>query len=251
MKQTKWLFIFTLFFQWQFAFGQLPEKVQSDICSARLKPIIGAGISNIGGSDDFLEYSSKPSVMIGVNVPMQVSERTQFIMGAIYETKGSVSSYEVEESLGFSPNPAGRIAAINNTNSLETRTTRSYFSLPWQIGVKPINDMPLNLAVGINNSILLSQKSKVNSFGTESTRSGTENLRKFNIGILLGVAYDITPDISAGILYDHGLTDINKAEGFELRDRTLRLTLAYKLHFNPIFWESYSRRGRSKMKMYQ
>jgi|GEM_PF-6045433 len=251
MKQTKFLYIIVLFFQCQIALGQLPEKLQNDICSARLKPIIGAGLSNTGSSDDFLDYSSKPSIMLGVNVPLQLSERTQFIMGAVYETKGSVSSYEVDEGLGYSPNPAGRIAAVNNTNSLETRSTRAYVSLPWQVGVKPINDMPLSVAVGVNNSFLLSQKSKVNSFGTESTRNGTDNLRKFNIGLLLGVAYDITPVISAGILYDHGLTDINEQEGFELRDRTLRFTLAYKLNFNPIFWESYSRRGRSKMKMYQ
>lgn len=232
-----------------FAQAQLPNKLQDIICSARLVPTVGLGFTNLNAQDDLFDYEPKLSFQGGVYVPMQLSEYVQFIPGAQFETKGEISSYNIEgDGVGLF-NPGARIAAVNNENTFETNSTRSYFSLPWRFGFTPVSSLPIQISTGLNNSFLLGQRSKENRFSDESTTSGTDGLRKFSLGILFGVSYQIN-ELGIGFLYDHGLSNISDSDFLETSDRTVSITLSYNLNFNPIFKESYSKKGRRKMKMY-
>lgn len=241
--------------------AQLPSPLQNAICGARLQATVSGGISSVNTSDDYFDYSSRPAVVVGAMVPVPLSESVSLIPGIAYETKGATSQlpdYGFEEfpELGSLLNGAGRMAAVAGTAATqaaewEDSNIRSYLSLPWMIGLRPISDLrSLSFNLGMNNSILLGNKVKQTRSGAENTVSTTENIRKINLGLLVGVSYQITPVLAAGVLYDHGLTNVSTLDQVEIRDRVFRLTLGYTFHFNPIFWESYSKRGRQKMKMY-
>ncbi len=235
--------------------AQLPLPVQEAICSARLSPFLGIGISSPSSEYDRSEDSGIASPVVGANVHISMGGGWTLIPGLAYETKGSAFSYSYDNGIGRASlsgrNTNSRTLALRSTNESKTRTVRSYLSFPWQIGIRPFEKVPdLQFALGMNNSFLLGQKTTRNSFGIKTTDRGTDNLKGFNLGLLLGVSYRVIDDIAVGITYDHGLTDMSSS-GVGFRERALRLTVGYTINFNPIFLESYSRRGRAKMKQYQ
>ena len=233
--------------------AQVPMPVQKAICSARLSPFLGMGISNPSNEYDRSEDSSIASPVVGANVHISMGGGWTFIPGLAYETKGSSFSYSYDNGVGRASLSEGnsRTLALRSANESKTKTVRSYLSFPWQIGIRPFEKVPdLQFALGMNNSFLLGQKTTRNSFGSKTTERDTDNLKSFNLGLLLGVAYRVIDDVAVGITYDHGLTDMS-SRGVGFRERALRLTVGYTINFNPIFLESYSRRGRAKMKQYQ
>lgn len=236
--------------------AQLPSSVQEAICSARLSPFLAMGISSPSNEYDRSEDSGITSPVIGANVHIRMGEDWLFIPGLAYETKGSSFSYSYNNGVGSASllegNTNGHTLALRSANESKTRTVRSYISFPWQLAICPFKKLPdLQFALGMNNSFLLGQKTTRSSSGTKTIDRGTDNLKSFNLGLLFGVAYRVIDDVAVGISYDHGLTDMSSSDGFGFRERALRLTVGYTINFNPIFLESYSKRGRAKMEQYQ
>ncbi|WP_020533776.1 porin family protein [Flexithrix dorotheae] len=226
---------------------EISEKTQKMYCSARLQAILGPGLGWTGSDEerDYMESKTKmlPVVTLGFLVPVQLSENTAFRPGLVFETKGgkSESTYQVPEY----EIPGERRAAISSANGINSQSVRKYISLPLLFNIAPFPGLKeFSFIPGLTPGFLLSEKSKTNAFGHETQEKGTENMKKVDLDLVLGVGYDLTKRIGVNLVYNHGLLDTYKGD-YTSKNRSIRLLLSYKLKFNPLFKESYSSKRKN------
>jgi hypothetical protein len=254
-KKLIFIFISAFFLSAPQIFAQYKESVQKILCSVRAEPVLSLGYTGVSADDsDIFDYSGRPSVLFGVNFPFKISDNLTMIPGLAFETKGSVYEYRYSENEFFTSavsfmNGNNLSAASLNLSLFKTLERRSFISVPIQLAITPFSNglENLNLIIGLNTSMLLGSASRFDDVDRGSWEKNNKDVRGLNIGALFGVRYDFENRIGLGLIYDHGINNWSTSEFVSLRDRTVRLMVAYRLPFNPIFRESYTREGREKI----
>ncbi|MGK7393393.1 MAG: porin family protein [Candidatus Cyclobacteriaceae bacterium M3_2C_046] len=256
MKNKNIIALFGLIFWYGATYAQLPVPLQKVICSAKLEVQGGANFSRLSAEDlsDSESNNLRPGFHLGLRAHTTLSDNLFFTPGVSFEQKGTnyEYSYNYEEEYPDGLGQANSIASVQavsslsasqaNENSLTRKTSLSYLSFPLMLGFKPFKKVrQFSLITGLNPGFLLGSKTHINSFGNKSNESGTDNLRSFDLGVMLGASYLITERLGVNAFYDHGLINVNQQEfAPQTYNRSLKLMLFFRFDFNPIFLESYT-----------
>lgn len=219
-------------------------------CATNLQADGGASFASMSNDqNDPGSNGFKPGFILGISTNTRLSPLFSFNPGLAYEQKGNnyeysyeYEEYEYEPDIG-SKNPATNaridpgttIQETKGANSLERKTTLSYLTVPLILGISPIEEArDFSIVTGLNPAILLSHKTNIDSFGSESSESGTDNLRSFDLGVLAGFRYKTPYNIAVSAIYDHGLINTSNVEnGGKFYNRTIKLVFSYIFNYNP------------------
>lgn len=191
----------------------------------------GLNLSTVSISGDGSEGQS-PKSIIGFHV------------GGFAEFKVS-DKFSVQPELLFSTQGVkGEVSSSTAFYSMNTKSTQNlnYINIPVMAKYYVIEG--LHIEAGPQVGFLLSVKAETDTTVTTSfpgfpstttttsestTDKSTANTIDF--GLNLGAGYDITENISAGLRYNLGLTNISKIENqgnYSVKNRVLSLSVAYK-----------------------
>jgi len=233
----------------------LTEAENFFYCSTRLEAHAGVNMSNQAGSDLSDSESSKfrPGINLGFNIYQETMSGFSIGTGIAFEQKGNNYVYEPGDYFEDFPDGLGqanlenaigsttRLAVSNDPDKLQNNNILSYLTFPLNVGYAPIKKhKQFRVQTGLIPGILLSRKTNTNSFGSERSDSGTENLRTIDLGLMLGASYIFKNNIGVNLLYDHGLINTSTQEFTpNAFNRTFKLLVFYRLNFNPFVKSSY------------
>jgi hypothetical protein len=255
MKYLFSLLIVIIKLQLCYAQNGLTEAENFFYCSTRLEAHAGVNMSNQSGSDlsDSESIKFRPGLNLGFNIYQETMSGFSIGTGIAFEQKGSNYVYEPGDYFEEFPDGLGqanlenaisspaRVAVSNDRDKLQRNTILSYLTVPLNVGYAPIKKhKEFRVQTGLVPGILLSRKTNTNSFGSELSDSGTENLRTIDLGLMVGASYIFKNNIGVNLLYDHGLINTNTQEFMpKAFNRTIKLLVFYRLNFNPFVKSSY------------
>jgi long-subunit fatty acid transport protein len=175
----------------------------------------GLNISNITGDTDELGYSSKTGLFFGGFAEVKISDKFSFQPELLFSNLG-VKSEEVD---------------ILDDYKYESKIVLNYLNVP--LMAKFYVADKFSLEAGPQLGFLLSSKAKYTETFDGDTESGSEDIKDtfngFDFGFNFGTSYDFTNNISAGVRYSVGLSNILKDSGsFKSHNSNLAFALAYK-----------------------
>lgn len=241
---------------------QLPVPLQKFYCSGRVEVQGGMNMGNQSAEDlsESESHKFRPGMHLGVRIYTEIGSGFSFMPGILFDQKGFIYEYSYEDNVEdvppiglMSSSPANTfnepIASATATTAvgINGNTSLPYLSIPLIFGYTPLEDVKaFSLISGFNPAFLLGRKTKIDSFGSESEEKGTDDLRNFDLGLLIGVSYMFNNNIGVNALYDHGLINTVKLENApKAFNRTIKIGLIYRLNFNPFFKESYTRERKN------
>lgn len=228
-----------IFVACNFTFGQriLSTSAQQMVCSARLEVIGGLNTAktSMQNLSDSESNKLKAGFHLGFRVPMYLGKDFHLVPGLMFEQKGTQYEYRYEDTASPS----------EFTGGIDRSVRLSYITLPVQINYSPFKrHTEFKLIGGLNPSYLAGRNATVNSFGNERETRGTDDLNRFDLALSIGLSYQAFDKIGVGLTYDHGLLNIYPQASEESFNRTLRMGLFYRLNFNPLFKESYTKKRK-------
>ena len=154
----------------------------------------GINIASIGGDSFGYDINSKVGIQIGGFAEIKVSDQFAIQPELLFSSQGAKSK-------------------ISEPDYKEENTLNlSYLNIP--IMVKYYLADKLSLEAGPQIGFLLSAKNKYTITDTGVTESGTDDakadFKSIDFGLNFGAGYDFTDNVSAGIRYNIGLSNINK-----------------------------------------
>ncbi|HBH25533.1 MAG TPA: hypothetical protein DDY13_19210 [Cytophagales bacterium] len=235
----------------------LSPAAQQFVCSARLEVVGGLNASKTS-MDDLSDSESnkfRTGFHLGLRMNTSIGKGFSFIPGIVYEQKGTKYKYRYDDNefpieMGAAnlsaPDAVWQNQATQAIDGIDRNIRLNYLTIPLFFDYGPIPKLKdLKVIAGLNPAFLLGHTTKVNSFGNESEQSGTDDLSTFDLALAVGVSYMFYDKFGVSAMYDHGLIDISSVEGVaESFNRTLRFSLFYRLNFNPLFKESYSKKRK-------
>lgn len=173
----------------------------------------GLNISNVTG--DLEGTSSKTGLFFGGLAEIKISDKFSFQPELLFS---SVGAKVVDSDIAY------------NYKS-EDKYILSYLNVP--LMAKFYVADKFSLEAGPQLGFLLSAKSKYSINDDGYKESGTEDLKdevsSFDFGFNFGTSYDFTDNISAGVRYSVGLSNVFKDMGaFKAHNSNLAFALAYK-----------------------
>ncbi|MCB0475960.1 MAG: PorT family protein [Flavobacteriaceae bacterium] len=192
-----------LFIAWSGSYNRHAES------SDYTQPNEDAGIlksakSTTAGSGS--DRSGVPGIRAGIGYKVPLSPNFNLETGAFYAMKGS---------------------KLSDTN-FEDQIKLSYIDIPL-LAKYTFTESPFSIYGGLQPSVLLSGKQKLDFNGTKTTVDLKENLNKLDLAASLGVGYAFDNGFGIDLAYDLGLKNIYKDNygGYELKNRSIRLGVRY------------------------
>jgi opacity protein-like surface antigen len=170
----------------------------------------GINISNFTGD---IDTSSKIGFQVGGFAEFKLSEKFAIQPELLYSTQGA--KYEESEVSYF----------------YKQNTTLGYLNVPVMAKYYIVDK--LSIEAGPQAGFLLSAKSKweENDHGTlESGKDDIkDSLKTLSLGLNVGAGYDFTENLSAGLRYNYGLSNISdsKDDG-KIHNNVVLLSIGYK-----------------------
>jgi long-subunit fatty acid transport protein len=174
----------------------------------------GLNISNITG--DIEGSSSKAGIFLGGVAEIKISDKFSFQPELLYSSVGNknvVYDYDYEG------------------DKLEGKINLSYLNIPLMAKLYVADKF--SLEAGPQLGFLLSAKAKGTYTYEGDSESGTEDIKDgyngVDFGFNFGTSYDFTDNISAGVRYTVGLSNILKDSGdFKQQNSNIAFALAYR-----------------------
>ncbi len=172
----------------------------------------GLNISNLGG--DVEDNSAILGFHVGGFAEIKLSEKFAIQPELLFSTQGS----KIEDS--------------GEDYSAEDKLNLSYINLP--IMAKFFVAPKFSLEAGPQIGFLVSAKDKYEETYLGETISSDEdvkdNFKSIDFGLNLGAGFDFTENLSAGVRYNIGLSNIADAddEDFKLNNSVFSLSVGYK-----------------------
>ena len=192
-----------VFIAWSASFSHHSEN------SDYTQPNEDAGIlksakSTTAGSGS--DRSGVPGMRAGIGYKVPLSPNFNLETGAFYAKKGS---------------------KLSDTN-FEDQIKLSYIDIPL-LAKYTFTESPFSIYGGLQPSVLLSGKQKLDFNGTSTTVDLKEYLNKLDLAASLGIGYDFENGFGIDLAYDLGLKNMYKDNygGYELKNRTIRLGVRY------------------------
>ncbi len=148
---------------------------------------------------------------------------------------GAGTSVPIGEKLSF--NPRVLLSGKGNKTSsagFEDKLTSTYLDFPLLVDYK-LGSSKFSINGGLQPSILLSAKRKIEFEGNEDSQKVTDQFNTFDLAASIGVGYNFDNGFGINLGYDHGLTNINKSDSnfgsdFKAHNRALHLGVSYTLN---------------------
>jgi len=200
------------------------SQTQNDTSNKiKFSPKIGLTIANhkIKSTIDGLDNDRKTILgfLVGIGANKPINEKLSIESGFYIVQKGSKSTEEGEEDFNYSD---------------ELRML--YVDVPIFAKYK-LDDQEESLTFygGLQPSYLLNAKLTTIMNDFETSETVTDNYKKFDIAVSIGVGYFFNNRFSIHFHYNYGLIDINKKSDqvennyFETFNRVIKFSIAYKL----------------------
>jgi opacity protein-like surface antigen len=171
----------------------------------------GLNVANISG--DIEDNSSKVGFHVGGFVEIKVSDKFSVQPELLFSTQGSQAEYS--EDFG------GTVVSINEKINL------SYLNIP--VMAKYYVAEGFSLEAGPQIGFLTSAKYKLEAEGQEEEEDAKDDFESIDFGVNFGAGYDFTENLSAGLRYNVGLSNIAKDSGNDkISNSVFSVSLGYK-----------------------
>jgi opacity protein-like surface antigen len=173
----------------------------------------GLNVANISG--DIEDNSSKVGFHVGGFVEIKVSDKFSVQPELLFSTQGAQREYS--EDFG------GTVVSINEKINL------SYLNIP--VMAKYYVAEGFSLEAGPQIGFLTSAKYKFEAEGEEEEVDGKDDFESVDFGLNFGAGYDFTENLSAGLRYNLGLSNIVKTDAGndnKFQNSVLSVSLGYK-----------------------
>ena len=163
-------------------------------------------------------FTNAQSTKFGVKTALNVAnvtgdvEKSSSLVG--FQVGGFVE-FKVSEKFAVQPE---LMYSAQGGKSDNAKTSLNYLNIP--VMAKYYVAKAFNVEAGPQIGFLLSAKSE----GVDTK----EFYKSANFGFNLGAGYDFTENLSAGLRYNLGLSNILKEEGFKVKNNVLSVSLGYK-----------------------
>ncbi|WP_281232069.1 porin family protein [Flavobacterium gelatinilyticum] len=173
----------------------------------------GANLSNFSG--DVEDAKSLIGFQVGGFAEFKLSDKFAIQPELLFSTQGAKSE---ESEFGYSS---------------EYKTHLSYINVP--VMAKYYIVEKFSVEAGPQIGFLVSAKEKWETSGPGVSESGDEDAKDFyesiNFGVNFGAGYDFTENLSVGLRYNLGLSNIAKTEDgadFKINNNVFSLSVGYK-----------------------
>jgi hypothetical protein len=169
----------------------------------------GVNLATLGG--DAEDVSSKIGFHVGGFAEFKISDKFAIQPELLFSTQGAKEEYSEE---GF---------------DVENKLNLSYLNIP--VMAKFYVAEKFSLEAGPQIGFLLSAKSKVESGDFSGEVDVKDAYESIDFGVNFGAGYDFTENLSAGIRYNLGLSNIAKTEDgedFKMNNSVFSLSVGYK-----------------------
>ncbi|MEP6712484.1 MAG: porin family protein [Ferruginibacter sp.] len=179
-----------------------PKKAKLDL----LEIILGADAATLTGNSP--DFSNVFGVQTGIQIPVaKLSDNVGLGLGAIYSMQGGkYKSYEYIPGGDY-----GNSSATSRLNYLNFPVLARYQK----------QRQGFFAEAGVQPGVLLSAKNKGENI--------KDNLKKFDVGIPIGVGYQFKNKFGVGLRFTPGLLNINKDEQYKTRNMVTSLRASYAL----------------------
>ncbi len=176
----------------------------------------GLNLSTFTGDTDGLDLKLKPGFNVGAFVAVKLSDKLTFQPEALYSMQGTkIDEFEFE---------------LDNAVYLaEAKINLSYINVPLML--KYYAAEKFNLEIGPQVGFLVAAKTVAEVNGNEGEEDVKDSFESVDFGLNFGAGYDFTDNISAGLRYNLGLSNIAKTESGDdskLNNSVLSISLGYK-----------------------
>lgn len=156
-------------------------------------------------------YTPTAGIVLGVHTQIiNITDEISLGLGAFYSMQGG--KYKSSDYI-----PGGNYSTTSNTSRL------NYLNFPVLIRYRKARS-GLFAEAGIQPSLLLSAKDK----GTETTDIKDE-IRKFDVGVPIGIGYKFKNNFGVGLRVTPGLTNVNKDAQYNNKNMVASLRATYTL----------------------
>lgn len=170
----------------------------------------GLNVANLTGDEDE-DNSSKVGFHLGGFVEIKVSDKFSVQPELLFSTQGTKFEETVLGTL------------------VEYKTNLSYLNIP--VMAKYYVAEGFSLEAGPQIGFLTSAKYKIESEGNESEVDGKDDFESVDFGVNFGAGYDFTENLSVGLRYNLGLSNVYKTEAgddFKNSNNVFSVSLGYK-----------------------
>ena len=170
----------------------------------------GLNVANLTGDEDE-DNSSKVGFHVGGFVEIKVSDKFSVQPELLFSTQGTQAEYS-ESGVSFK-------AKIN----------LSYLNIP--VMAKYYVAEGFSLEAGPQIGFLTSAKYKIESEGNDSEVDAKDDFESVDFGVNFGAGYDFTENLSVGLRYNLGLSNVYKTEAgddFKNSNNVFSVSLGYK-----------------------
>ena len=170
---------------------------------------VKGGVNFANFSGDVEDNSSKVGFNVGGFAEIKLSDKFYLQPELLFSTQGAQEEY------------------TENGGNYKVKANLSYLNIPLMAKLYVADGF--SLEAGPQIGFLTSAKYKVEFGGNESEVDAKEEFESTDFGFNLGAGYDFTANLSAGVRYNLGLTNIVKNSGEdEVKNTVLSVSLAYK-----------------------
>jgi len=169
----------------------------------------GLNIANIGG--DIEDASSKIGFNVGGFAEFKISDKFAIQPELLFSTQGAKTEWSEDDV------------------TVEEKLNLSYLNIP--VMAKFYVAEKFSLEAGPQIGFLLSAKSKFEGGGLSEEVDVKDAYESIDFGVNFGAGYDFTENLSAGVRYNLGLSNIAKTEDgedFKMNNSVFSVSVGYK-----------------------
>jgi long-subunit fatty acid transport protein len=171
----------------------------------------GLNVATLTG--DIENASSKVGFHVGGFAEIKVSDKFAVQPELLFSTQGFKREYM--EDFG------------GEDVSVEQKTNLSYINIP--VMAKYYVADGFSLEAGPQIGFLTSAKNKFEAEGEKEEEDAKDEFKSVDFGLNFGAGYDFTENLSAGLRYNLGLSNIAKDSGdFKVKNSVFSVSLGYK-----------------------
>ncbi len=175
----------------------------------------GLNLSNWAGDTDGLDIQSKAGLNIGGFVAIKLSDKITLQPELLYSMEGTkVNNFQFDYQ--------GSIYYVDASFNL------SYINVPLMMKFYPTEKF--NLEAGPQVGFLVSAKTVAKVNGNKGDDNVKDSFESVNFGLNFGAAYDFTKNISAGVRYNFGLSNLAKTvagDNTKIHGNVVSLSVGY------------------------
>ena len=180
----------------------------------------GVNLAKISGNDFADETDRKLGVVFGGYGRVGLTDLLYFQPELLFSSQGYKTEFTYTD---FDPTT---FETFEVTEELKLKTT--YLNVPLMVGA---NFDGFNVQVGPQLGLLLSAKSESDVNGNSEEEDVKDELKSIDLGLNIGVGYELESGLNFGARYGIGLSDIAEDnEGDAVKNSVLQFTIGYTLN---------------------